>query len=155
MPTAARINSGSNGFARLSGVAPAFQMPPRPSRLTTGEPQLSARAANAATPSGVDRPAPERSTAGIHHGALSTSINPAVSQARRAPAQTTAATPAMIPPGAVSTAGAQASTSRATDRGSPRRTRSPAAAIHGRQAYASRSCQCPMSSRSATYALQP
>ena len=70
--TVTRISTGTSGLARLPGVTSAFQMPPRPSRLTTGPPQLSARAANAVTPSAVDSPPPGCSTAGTHHGALST-----------------------------------------------------------------------------------
>jgi hypothetical protein len=148
--TDSRVITGSSGIARLPGTTSAFQMPPRPSTLVTGEPQLSALAVNAPTPSGEDSALPGRSTEGTHHGAFSRTAPGTVTTRARLPAHTTASTAAMIPPVGVRTAGAQARISLGSALCSPRRTASPAAATHGRQAYATRYGQWPMKSRSAT-----
>ena len=130
--TVTKTSSGAIGPVRLPGTTSLFQIPPSPSTLRNAGPQPSALAPNALTPAGSDSVLVWRKV-GTSQGKLSSTAMPSVGGSRRGPADTIAVSAARMPPGGVSTAGAQASTRRGSAF-SPLRRAIPTLAIHGRQA---------------------
>jgi hypothetical protein len=98
--------------------------------------QFSARAANAATPAGSERPPAGLVTAATSHGALSPATTASAAAVTRdlSGSSTATVTSAIRPPVGVTTAGAAAMASRGSAPGRPARRSRAAATSQGRAA---------------------
>ncbi|MDF2706851.1 MAG: hypothetical protein K0R62_2503 [Nonomuraea muscovyensis] len=133
-----------------AGTAWAFQIPPSDSRLPTAPNGVSARAANASTPTRSPVTVRGRSSAGTSHGRLNSTSSAATRTADArdlATATGRAARPVTVM--AANPPTAAGSIARAVRPGP--RPEHAAATTQGSPAYPSSSAHCPISSRSATY----
>jgi hypothetical protein len=108
------VANGASTDDRLPGTVCAFQMPPVPASAPRAPLQFSARAANAATPSGSERPPAVLVTAATTQGAQSAAVPAIAARPARIGSSTATVASAISPPVGVTAAGAAASTRRAS-----------------------------------------
>ena len=143
MPSRTTVATTAKSVVREAGTASPFQIPPRPARLPSVPRPGSARAANASTPSACEDANDLATIAADSHGSAATNAAPTATAPHRhrghpAPGASTHATAtvaANISPVGVNPASAIQNTSvpAPVQPGSGSRSRSIAAATHGRQ----------------------